>query len=582
MLAFKKIKVNELKKILFISIMFTFFLFPIFIRSVYATTYISSCQELSIPGETYILTSDIIDSSDVACFNITADNVVLDCQNHIVDGVGAYSTYGIYVYRSSETASNITIKNCVLKEWEYGVYLYYSNKNTLFNILSQDSTVGIYLWHSSYNLLSNLRVYNNTVVSGIMVSSSFYNNLTNIEMDNVSTGIELYDSYYNIIRNVVVNNYSGRGIVFHNSFYNNATNLTLIALVTEDDHGYSGVHFSSGSKFNLLSNILTSFNDYGIYFEEYASNNSLLNIELINNFIYGLALLSGCNNNTINGIKALNNYRGIYISSNNNTINAAFIDGSELDGLVIGGYYNTIANSKIQNSGRYNLYLLAGARYNLIYNNIFNGTTYIVTTHVNYFNITKQPGTNIYRPSLGYVGGNYWTNPSGNGYSDICNDLDDDGFCDDPYQLSSNSYDFLPIAKVKIVSPTTTTTIPSLGGGGGATYPYYGVISHIVLNLNPPTQHLIIYDKYGRVVLNRMVSNGETIPIIPGEYSLEFSSLGYETKRIDLNINRTLTLSVNLKKEVPQSVLNPSLNNVAAFLFIIIIVILLYKIITRD
>jgi parallel beta-helix repeat protein len=579
MFTFKKIKAKELKKI---SVTLILFLFSVFIKPTYATTFISSCQELSTPGETYILTADIIDSPETVCFNITANNVILDCQNHIIDGISTYNSYGIYIYRSSETATNVTVNNCVLKEWDYGVYLYNSNNNTLSNILSQDSNVGIYLWYSSYNLLSNVRVYNNTAAAGIIVSSSFYNNLMNIEMDNVSSGIELDDSNYNLIKNVVVNNYSSDGILFYDSFYNNATNLTLTALVTQDTNGYSGVHFTSGSRFNTLSKISASFNDYGIYFEQYAGNNALLNIESNNNFIYGLALLSGCDNNTINNIKALNNFKGIYISSNNNTISNAFVDGSEYDGLVIGGYYNTIINSIIQNSGRYNLYLLAGTRYNLIYNNIFNGTTYIVTTYVNYFNTTKQPGINIYRPSLGYIGGNYWTSPEGN-YSDICDDLDDDGFCDNPYYLKpdGSNIDYLPIAKVKVVAPTTTTTTPSLGGGGGG-FGYPSSISYLVVSLNPPTQHLKIYNRYGVLVLDRVVSNGETIPIIPGEYSLEFSSVGYETKRIDLNVNKTLVLNIALEKKatsMPQSILNINLNNVLAFLFVIIIFYLLYKVI---
>jgi parallel beta-helix repeat protein len=573
MFALKKIRVKEFKKI---SVMLVFF-FSIFIKFAYATTYISFCQELSTPGETYILTADIIDSSNVACFNITASNITLDCQNHIIDGVGTSGTYGIYT-----TEENITIKNCVLSDWNYGIYLYNSNSSTLSNVTSHDSSIGAYLWYSYYNVLSDIRVYN-TVASGIIVSSSFYNNLRNIEMDNVSTGIELDDSYYNLIKNVVVNNYSSDGILFYNSFYNNATNLTLTALVSEDTHGYSGVHFTSGSQFNTLSDISTSFNDYGIYFEQYAGKNTLLNIESNNNFIYGLMLSSGCDNNTINNIKTLNNYKGIYIASNNNTINVAFVDGSEYDGLTIGGYYNTITNSKIQNSGRYNLYLLSGTRYNLIYNNIFNGTTYIVTTYVNYFNTTKQPGINIYRPSLGYIGGNYWTSPDGNGYSDTCEDLDNDGFCDNPYYLKSDgsNVDYLPIAKVKVVASTTTTTIPSLGGGGGG-FGYPSSISYLVVSLNPPTQYLKIYNRYGVLVLNRMVSNGETIPIIPGEYSLEFSSVGYETKRIDLNVNKTLILNVALKKKtvsMPQFTLNINLNNILSFLFVIIILYLLYKVI---
>ncbi|MCK5177001.1 MAG: hypothetical protein KAQ92_04710, partial [Candidatus Aenigmarchaeota archaeon] len=47
---------------------------------------ISGCSVLDMQDTTYYLISDIIDSSENTCINITAENVTIDCQNHIVDG----------------------------------------------------------------------------------------------------------------------------------------------------------------------------------------------------------------------------------------------------------------------------------------------------------------------------------------------------------------------------------------------------------------------------------------------------------------------------------------------------------------
>jgi len=88
-----------------------------------------------------------------------------------------------------------------------------------------------------------------------------------------------------------------------------------------------------------------------------------------------------------------------------------------------------------------------------IYNNIFNNTVNVyfdeITTYYYYWNVTKQLGNNIWNSFLGYIGGNLWTNPNNNGYSDTCVDADYNGFCDQPYNITSDgsNIDYLPIAK---------------------------------------------------------------------------------------------------------------------------------------
>ena len=227
--------------------------------AVKADTYLTGCAQLNTAGETYYLTQDIINSTASVCMLISVDNVILDCQGHTIDGIDASSTYGIYVYRASATTTNITVKNCIVTDWYYGIYFYNSHSNTL-------------------------------------------------------------------------------------------TNIT-------------------------------------------ASSNA---------------------------------YYGLYLSYSNS---------------------NTINNSKIQNSVGYGIYL-ASAGANLIYNNLFNNTNNFVfagTIYSNYWNTTRQPGTRIYSPG-NEIGGNYWTNPDGNGYSDTCNDTDKDGFCDDPYVLATGNIDYLALS----------------------------------------------------------------------------------------------------------------------------------------
>ncbi len=102
-----------------------------------------------------------------------------------------------------------------------------------------------------------------------------------------------------------------------------------------------------------------------------------------------------------------------------------------------------IRNSIFQSSVPCAIAMLSGGN-NLIYNNLFNGTSISVSVP-NYWNTSKQFGTRIYSP--GYmIGGNYWTNPSATGFSDNCTDADLDGFCDGNYTINRGNIDFLPLS----------------------------------------------------------------------------------------------------------------------------------------
>lgn len=294
---------------------------------------ISSCASLDQEGATYYLTSDIINFSSVICMDITSvNNVILDCQGHIIDGTIPTGAYGIYVYRDSETATNITIKNCILTDWSNGIYLYYSTNNTIIN--------------STFDFNSDANIY---------FESSNNNSIINSTISNSNNGIELVNSSYNTIVN---------------------------------------------------SNI--SFNTYyGIYLS-YDSNNTIINSTVNSNYDTGI-LLEFSGNNTI---------------------------------------YNNI----IQDNTNYGIYLYYSGS-NKIYNNLFNNTNNFIfdrTIYANIWNTTKQLGQRIYSSGI-YIGGNYWANPTGDGYSDTCTDSDTDGFCDESYTLADDNIDYLPLSSLFII-----------------------------------------------------------------------------------------------------------------------------------
>jgi parallel beta-helix repeat protein len=197
--------------------------------------------------------------------------------------------------------------------------------------------------------------------------------------------------------------------------------------------------------------------NYGI--ELYGANSNTLSNITANSNYYGILIWYNSNSNTLSNITAnYNSYYGIYFDSSSSNILSSITANYNSYGIRLYSSNYTIKNSIIQGNSQYGIYLSwAGA--NLIYNNLFNNTNnlYFYGIYPNYWNTTRQAGTRVY--SFGNeIGGNYWTNPDGNGYSDTCTDADKDGFCDDPYVLATDNVDYLALSDEYPPPPTTTTT----------------------------------------------------------------------------------------------------------------------------
>jgi len=115
-----------------------------------------------------------ITSADNVTYTFTGNNydsLVIQRDNIILDGAGftlqVASGHGIKL----DHQSNVTIKNLNIDAGAsyYGVYLYYSSNNTIFNCSIYLSSTGITVDHSSYNNIYGNNITRNNI--GIDASS---------------------------------------------------------------------------------------------------------------------------------------------------------------------------------------------------------------------------------------------------------------------------------------------------------------------------------------------------------------------------------------------------------------------------
>ena len=500
-----KRRFNIYKIILFLTLII------LLIRPGIATTNITGCANLDQPGETYLLTADIINSSTSYCINISANDVTLDCQGHLIDG-DDNADYGIWIYRDSEQTTNITVKNCIVKDWDgANIYIERADYNTFENITSISSPgAGIEVQsYTRYNVFNNINASGNNY--GIMLDGWYadYHNLTNITANNNRYGIYLVHAAHNRIINATLkeNEYYDL-LVGGNSeshcdntienvtgsndlpilYYNSAVNLSdmevsELILCNADYSNINNITINGSQTYknNMLrlvltehanlSNIYSSNNYYGIQIDT-SDYNTFSNIIVNSNYWHGLYILYS-DYNTFFNVTANSNQIGVhlFVTSSHNTFSNLTANSNSEYGILIRGNsdYNVIANSTIANNGDAGLYLeKVGAsepEYNKIYNCLFNNSVNVKIDsgipNPNYFNTTKRLGTRIYSNG-NYIGGNYWSNPTGTGYSDTCDDADNDGFCDDPFILAENNTDYLPLTwifKVQ-VDPKNPPTEP--------------------------------------------------------------------------------------------------------------------------
>jgi parallel beta-helix repeat protein len=103
-------------------------------------------------------------SSTTTCFNITAENVTLDCGSYSNEVIYGNQNFAANYYGVYSNKNNTKIRNCKIKRGS--------------NSLSTQNRYGIYFKGSNFSIIENANVSDNRY--GIYSDTGSYNNLTNI------------------------------------------------------------------------------------------------------------------------------------------------------------------------------------------------------------------------------------------------------------------------------------------------------------------------------------------------------------------------------------------------------------------
>lgn len=229
--------------------------------------------------------------------------------------------------------------------------------------------------------------------------------------------------------------------------------------VTLDCHGYQISSFAGSNKAiyvnasnAIVKNCITSDFQYGVYSESYGDNLTVTNCTFENSpvgaYIQGTG--STIENSTFVEYPSAT---GLYlVSSNNHIIRNNTFSGTSNQMLLIcyqSNYSNITKNTFIESGAEQVSAAICfyDGYDNIVYNNFLNLTTYISLhgSETNNWNVTKQYGLRVYGNGT-VLGGNYYTNWTGDGFSDTCTDIDQDGLCDSSLTVATGNVDNYPMS----------------------------------------------------------------------------------------------------------------------------------------
>jgi|GEM_PF-3562965 len=342
----------------------------------------------------------------------SGDGITIAASNVVLDGRGHTLSGnvvgdGVVVHNASATLVNVTVNNLTLSGWRHGVRYERVDGGRIATVTVRDSQGGIVLVSDSFDWGTD----SNGVTRNVVVDDS--------DLSDSNVGVLVESSDDNEIRDTVVDGNSINGIQL------GYTRDTVVSNVTATGNGENGIEVGDSSGATVANSTATANGEEGVW-------------------------LGGSSGTTVKDTTASTNGFGIHLG--------------DADG-------NTIRSNELRNNreGGINVY---NSGSNTIYDNLFENTDNVdfdPPHQTNAWNVAETAGTNVLGGTT--VGGNYWANPDGTGFSQTCTDADSDGICDSSFTVNDSQVDASPLSDEYVANgdPTASFTHSPSSPTPGAT-----------------------------------------------------------------------------------------------------------------
>jgi len=317
---------------------------------------IDGCQNITSSGS-YSLGSDLVGANitannllTTACILISEPNVEFDCYGRSITNDVAGNTTGILLdSRNSTSLTNVTIKNCVVSNYVWDVYIYNSSSSL---VLNNTANLAVNIGFTAHN-------------------SSSVNFTNNTARNNPGDGFSLINSFYNIVDNNTAYNSSYGFVSKDDSAYNNFTN--------DNASNVSVGFYTYYSYNNTFTSNNAGNNTWGFIASTSSTGNNFTNCTAYGSYWHGFLAQGGASdNNFVNDISYGNSYEGFYIagSSYNNLINNIAYNNNE-DGFLVGnGSAYTVLTNNTAYDNRYSGFEIDNSNNNNLTGNLYNQSPY--------------------------------------------------------------------------------------------------------------------------------------------------------------------------------------------------------------